>query len=361
MNPKYFIGWDIGGAHVKAAIVDQSGHVMRVFQQPCPLWKGLGQLRDAVTSICQELPLDQCCHAMTMTGELVDLFDNRSDGVKQIIATVQDLLAQTELLIFAGNDDLLMANQITHQHYSAIASSNWLASAAYVAQIIGNGVFVDIGSTTTDILLFKDLKVRAQGYTDYQRLISGELVYTGIIRTAIMAVAQTAIDDDQEIGLMAEYFATMADVYRLTGELNEAHDQTDTADGAEKTVLASARRLSRMIGCDFETDELPRWRKFAEHIRGQQINKIEQAITRIENNTFAGRYPLVGAGVGRFLVKPIAANLGCAYLDFADLTTLLDAGSGLNSADCAPAVAVAYLAKERFSDGWRMTIQRFKN
>ena len=58
----------------------------------------------------------------------------------------------------------------------------------------------------------------AEGYTDYQRLISQEMVYTGIVRTAVMAVAQSAQDDGKEVGLMAEYFATMADVYRLTGE-----------------------------------------------------------------------------------------------------------------------------------------------
>jgi uncharacterized hydantoinase/oxoprolinase family protein len=49
-------------------------------------------------------------------------------------------------------------------------------------------VFIDIGSTTTDLVRFGDGRVQNQGYTDGERLRSKELVYTGAIRTnAIMA------------------------------------------------------------------------------------------------------------------------------------------------------------------------------
>jgi len=143
---------------------------------------------------------------------------------------------------------------------------------------VGNGLFVDIGSTTTDILLLNDGKVLAQGYTDYQRLVSRELIYTGIVRTAVMAVAQTAQDQGQEIGIMAEYFATMADVYRVTGELNELHDQAETADGAEKTITASARRLSRMIGCDFFPEELPRWQLLLKIFATNNYKKYSEVV-----------------------------------------------------------------------------------
>ncbi|MFI3179427.1 MAG: H4MPT-linked C1 transfer pathway protein, partial [Methylococcaceae bacterium] len=39
------MGWDIGGAHVKAAVINSRGEVIAVYQQPCPLWKGLDQLQ----------------------------------------------------------------------------------------------------------------------------------------------------------------------------------------------------------------------------------------------------------------------------------------------------------------------------
>jgi probable H4MPT-linked C1 transfer pathway protein len=337
------IGWDIGGAHVKAAAIN-AGQIVAVYQQPCPLWKGLDQLQHAVSTIKQALASSNPCHAITMTGELVDLFDNRDDGVKQIIQIMTELLPGSEILIFAGQEGFLKPSQIETGHYISIASANWLASASFTAQKLSSGLFVDCGSTTTDILLLTNRQVLAEGYTDYQRLMSQELIYTGIVRTAVMAVTQTAQDQGKKIGLMAEYFATMADVYRVTGELNDKHDQTDTADGAAKTVLASARRLSRMIGCDFYPDELPRWQQFAENIRTQQIRQIQRGCeTRLSQHALPQDRPLIGAGIGRFLVKQIALNLDRPYLDFSDLLPVAEIESDMTTADCAPAAAVAYL------------------
>jgi probable H4MPT-linked C1 transfer pathway protein len=346
----HIIGWDIGGAHVKAVHLNTQGQVVKVYQHACPLWKGLEQLRLAVIAITQDLPPAQYRHAITMTGELVDLFANRDDGVQQIIATMTKLLADNELFIFAGQLGFLPAAQVANQHYSAIASANWLASATFAAQKLGNGLFVDIGSTTTDILLLQNGQVLTDAYSDYRRLQSQELVYTGVVRTAVMAVAQTAIDDGKSIGLMAEYFATMADVYRVTGELNDAHDQTDTADGAEKTVLASARRLSRMIGCDFYADDLARWRCFADNLRAQQLQKILHACQyRLSlQPEFPKDAPLIGAGVGRFLVRDLALLLGRSTVDFATLCPETLTESALSTADCAPAVAVACLLMQEY-------------
>ncbi len=341
------MGWDIGGAHVKAAVINSRGEVIAVYQQPCPLWKGLDQLQTSVIFILQEAVAWDCRHVITMTGELVDLFEDRDDGVKQIIATMTTLLPQNRGLVFAGLIGFLELEQVESKHYLGIASANWLASASFSAQKVENGLFVDIGSTTTDILFLKDGKVKAEGYTDYQRLISRELVYTGIVRTAVMAVVQTTRDQDQEISVMAEYFATMADVYRVTGELNELHDQTETADGAEKTVLASARRLSRMIGSDFYKEELPRWQQFAGNIRTQQLQKIQNACEyRIKNEAILKINPIIGAGVGRFLVKQLAELLGYPYLDFSDLFPASVSQAGLSPSDCAPAVAVVCLARK---------------
>jgi len=337
------IGWDIGGAHVKAAVLNGRGELTAIVQTPCPLWQGLDKLRSAVDSIMNALPPAPYRHAVTMTGELVDLFAGRDDGVQTIIAAMVTLLPGADLSIYAGTRGFLDAAQVRRDHYAAIASANWLASASYAAQQVGSGLFIDIGSTTTDILLLEHGRVSAEGYSDYERLVTQELIYTGIVRTAVMAVAERIGDQGREVGLMAEYFATMADVYRLTGELNELHDQTDTADGAEKTVLASARRLSRMIGCDFESAELPRWQRLAENLRSQQLAKIGRGCER-RLARLAPSSPLIGAGVGRFLVRRLAEARGRPYLDFSALFPATFETNGMTAADCAPAVAVATLS-----------------
>ncbi len=338
------VGWDIGGAHVKAAVVNSQGLVLDVFLEPCPLWKGIDCLNKALSAIGSKISEKDCQHVVTMTGELVDLFENRDQGVARIIQAVQDKFSTHKVSIYAGLEGIIAVSDIKKSHYQSIASANWLASASFAAEQLSAGLFIDIGSTTTDILVLAEHKVHSTGLTDYQRLVSDELVYTGIIRTAVMAVAQTAKFKQQNMGLMAEYFATMADVYRLTGELNEAHDQTDTADGAEKTKLASAKRLSRMTGYDYLESDQALWLQFAENIKAQQKSKIKQACEKhLARNLLSKHDCFIGAGVGRFLVKQIADELGYPYIDFSDLIQHTLNNSDVETADCAPAVAVAVL------------------
>lgn len=338
------IGWDIGGAHIKAALLEPDGSISKVFQTPCPLWKGIAFLNQSVCQLLTDFSDEDFIHVITMTGELVDLFDSRDHGVEQIIRAMQENLTGCELFIYAGMDGFLKPENIQQQHYSSIASANWLASASLAAGRLTSGLFIDIGSTTTDILVLANNCVQAIGLTDYDRLVSDELVYTGIIRTAVMAVAQSASFNGQHMGLMAEYFATMADVYRLTGELDEAHDQSDTADGAEKTVSASAKRLSRMTGYEYSEKDLSLWQQFAQNIKSQQRKKISNACERqLSRKLISNKDYFIGAGVGRFLVKQIADDLGYSYVDFSDLFEAKKNTSMMDFADCAPAVSISLL------------------
>ncbi|MBD9355876.1 hydantoinase/oxoprolinase family protein [Methylomonas albis] len=342
---KQIAGWDIGGAHVKLALLDESGHIQAVAQQACPLWKGVDHLQRTLADLAGQFKLQDRLHAVTMTGELVDCFSSREQGVTAIVQAVCEHFSAGQVSVFAGLRGFLPVAQIKPIDSMDIASANWLASLVLVAKQLPNTLFVDIGSTTTDILLVENYQLNVQGFTDYQRLVSGELVYTGIIRTAVMAIAQEAEFNGQQMGLMAEYFATMADVYRVTGDLNEAHDQSDTADGAEKSVMASARRLSRLTGYEFNESDHALWLAFASHLKAKQKHKISQACVRqLQRAQTRSAIKLVGAGVGRFLARDIAADLGVDYLDFTDLLPSSTKAEAIDAADCAPAVAVAYLA-----------------
>ena len=344
------VGWDIGGAHLKAALLNQQGEVLAVYQQPCPLWQGIQTLERALADILEKLPTHTVQHAITMTGELVDLFANKAQGVAEIITVMQRVLGQQSLLVYAGRSGFISAESVEPGHTDDIASANWLASANYVAQQLGQGLFIDMGSTTTDILLLSNHQVDAQGYTDFQRLISSELVYTGMVRTAVMAVVQSVNFAGAEVGVMSEYFATMADVYRLTHELNEQHDQSDTADNEVKTEQASARRLARMMGCDVQDFSLAQWQALAHAIRQQQLDRIKLAaqkqLSRLEKDV---KIQLIGAGIGRGLIQEIALNLGLEYRDFDSLFKKPAHKTDMQIADCAPAVAVAYLARKDVS------------
>jgi len=103
MPERTVVGWDIGGAHVKASLL-RNGEVQDAAQWPCPLWQGLDHLHQALAAAQQRWPaLEQAEHAVTMTGEMVDLFADREDGVRRIAAALAQTFAPDALHFFAGD------------------------------------------------------------------------------------------------------------------------------------------------------------------------------------------------------------------------------------------------------------------
>ena len=343
--PSYMVGWDIGGAHLKAVLLNTKGEVVDCLQLPCPLWKGLDYLQRAMSDALLQLNLSgtrqpqglspqnisvkadyscvkalsiapcdvnrtSACHAITMTGELVDLFENRHQGVCEIAKLATNILGE-ETLFYAANTGFVPLKCVSELSAN-IASTNWHASVSALAMHVTNALFVDIGSTTTDIIGIEGGKVVSERLSDAHRLVADSLVYTGVVRTPVMALAQKLVFEGVETNVAAEYFATMADVYRLTCELTA--DDADTADGKGKTQLESARRLARMIGHDIhksDTDEsLEKWIKLAFACRRLQMQQIKAAMQK----QLKPNMPIIGAGAGSFLVKAIADDLGCRFM-----------------------------------------------
>ena len=336
------LGWDVGGAHLKAALVSPEGVVLDAFQEACPLWRGMNELERALKVIMQSLNDPPKRHAVTMTAELVDIFPSRHDGVIQISQFMNDHLGG-EVSFYSARQGFVSRASIPTLTQS-IASVNWHASASLIAKTIPQGVLIDIGSTTTDLILLKDFRVNARGMTDAERLSHDELLYAGVVRTPLMALCQKINFKNNLVNIAAEYFATTADVYRLTHELAFEDDMADTADGAGKSDFESARRLARMIGRDVEDADIDSWRDLAFEFRAVQLMRLEAALCEVlSHESFDKNVPLIGAGAGRFLVRVLAEKINRPYLDVDSLLP-----SSKNSIHwvgvCFPAVAVASLA-----------------
>ena len=84
MDERIATGWDLGGAHIKVAQMDGAGRLHQAIQIPCTLWRGLEHLERGLAMLDREL-LPSELHGVTMTGELVDLFTDRSEGVARLI------------------------------------------------------------------------------------------------------------------------------------------------------------------------------------------------------------------------------------------------------------------------------------
>jgi probable H4MPT-linked C1 transfer pathway protein len=158
-----------------------------------------------------------------MTGEMVDLFPTRAEGVARLAAQLAERLGPS-LLLYAGRDGWVVPHR-ARAHWPSIASANWRASADLLAARLPDALLVDIGSTTTDFIAVRAGRVQAQGDSYAERLATGELVYQGVVRTPLCALARRVPFGGRDVNVMNEFFASTADVYRLTGELDPAHDQ----------------------------------------------------------------------------------------------------------------------------------------
>ena len=337
------LGWDVGGAHLKAALVNADGHALDVVQVPCALWRGINELHTSIDVVLAKLHQVPGQHAVTMTGELADIFPDRNSGVSQIVDAMAGHL-KCAPRFYAGASGLVSTADIS-RHLAGIASANWLASADFVAGQIEHGLFIDIGSTTADFVLLSDGRPKNRGFTDAERMQYEELVYTGVVRTPLMSLGSYVAFAGEWQPLAAEHFATTADVYRLTGDLIEAEDMADSADGAGKTVQDSARRLARMIGRDFSDASLSAWVELAQGFKQLQLNRLKNAAMRcFSRNLVDHAAPLIGAGAGGFLVRELARQV---HREYRDVSTLIAGNTDEVrhwASVCLPAYAVACTA-----------------
>jgi probable H4MPT-linked C1 transfer pathway protein len=335
------VGWDIGGAHLKAAR-SENGRIVAAVQLASPLRLGLNAVTDAFAQAMTRMGTADR-HAVTMTGELADTFASRRDGVEQLSTLAVRALAPAPVMLYAGRAGFISPDAAA-RHAEDVASANWHASAMLAANACGNAVFMDIGSTTTDVVPIMHGKVAARGYTDIERLSTGELVYTGLVRSFLMAVAPHAPFAGHWVPLINENFANMADVHRILGSLPDGADQMNTADGREKTVAASRVRLARMVGRDAGDADDAAWTALARWFAEAQIRAVvDGAMQVLSSAPMLDEAPIVGAGVGVAIIQAVAQRLGRNHLPFA---SLIDATPSAREAAscCAPAAAVALLA-----------------
>jgi probable H4MPT-linked C1 transfer pathway protein len=335
------VGWDIGGAHLKAARAED-GRIVEALQVPSPLRLGLAALEEAFAQAKPQMgKADR--HVCTMTAELADTFACRTEGVEQLAALAARALGPERIVLYAGRAGFA-APQAAVRHAEDIASANWHASATLVAKHQGAALLIDMGSTTTDIVPIADGLVAARGYTDAERLACGELVYTGLVRSLVMAIAERAPVAGGWTTLVRENFANMADVHRLLENLPEGADQMPTPDGRPKTLAASRARLARMVGRD--SPDRQDWLALARWFAEAQIRAVtDAAMLVLSRGELDPAAPVVAAGIGRAVIGEIARRLGRTSIGFESLLAVAPHARAWAS-HCAPAAALALLGGE---------------
>src|SRR5258708_22250709 len=116
------------------------------------------------------------------------MFRTKREGVAFVVDAVTAAFPSSRVRVFAVDGRFVDPDE-ARANPLAVAAANWSATATFVAREHPDALLIDIGTTTTDIIPIVGGIVAAKGRTDPERLASGELVYTGALRTPVEAIA----------------------------------------------------------------------------------------------------------------------------------------------------------------------------
>lgn len=333
------LGWDVGGANLKVVRLETDPHQCRVLELPFPLWRFPQDLAAKLIEMAAEVGGGRVM-AMTMTAELADCFATKSEGVRTIIDAFGKAFPEAELFVY-GVDGVFRSPAAAGTVPHLIAAANWMAGATMVGRSTSDAIFIDVGSTTTDIIPIIGGRVAARGRTDSERLTAGELVYTGALRTPICAIVRTLPLDGRQCRVAAEYFAIAADAHLWLGDIQE-HDYTcETADGRGRSRAEAGARLARMVCADMEMLRPEDVTAIAGHVASTQVAQIAAAIRQVQRSLQVPLRVAILAGRGQFLARCAAVRTRLAARELLEVLPYADVGIA------APAAAVAYLLAEQ--------------
>src|SRR3954451_24833026 len=169
---------DIGGANTKAARLHAGS--LRTVSRPFEVWRDREALAAVVREVAAEAgPADAV--AITMTAELSDAFRTKREGVAFVLDAAEDALGDRPLSVLTTAGELVSMEAARARPWD-VAAANWVATALAVAEAHPEALLIDIGSTTVDIVPIAGGRIAATGHNDLERLLAGELVYTGVLR-----------------------------------------------------------------------------------------------------------------------------------------------------------------------------------
>jgi (4-(4-[2-(gamma-L-glutamylamino)ethyl]phenoxymethyl)furan-2-yl)methanamine synthase len=332
-----WIGIDIGGANLKLADAHQIAKQARF-----AMWKHPDRLASELSRLL-EGSMDFQGVALTMTGEMADCFATREEGVCRILEQVTRIIPSPCIRVYAVDGQWKSVPQAAREPWQ-VAASNWKALATYAARWTDDKptLLVDIGSTTTDIIAIQKKVVQSKSTSDRERLIAGELVYTGVERSSVAGLVQELVVHGEACPVINEAFATSGDVNLVLGHLIEDATDCDTSDGQAKTRTLAAFRLARMVGEDGNTLGQQDIESLAESIYDAQAGKIAKGMLSVARQFKRGTCErILFSGHGDFLIDD-----AIEYLGWSVQRTRLSEHLGPTLSRCAPAHAVAVLATE---------------
>lgn len=315
-------GFDIGGANTDLAVIDFKGDEIKNIEVNfayLPMWSNNNDLSQVLINLIEKIcPISEIdAVGISMTAELVDAYDTKKDGVLDVVMKCEETFNCP--IAYVCIDGMLSKEEIEKAPLKA-AAANWIATAQIATLISDNCIFIDTGSTTTDIIPIKNGHECAIGKSDFERSATGELVYTGTLRTNLTSFLDKVELNGKEFRVSSELFAQTADIYTVLGLIDEDDYVCDTFDGEGKSKLDCAKRIARILCADLEMlneSDIIKIAKFAHKKQVQQIADGLKQVCDAQNLDL-----IITTGLGKdILDKKAAESLGLKVKSMGDILT----------------------------------------
>jgi probable H4MPT-linked C1 transfer pathway protein len=332
------VGWDIGAANVKAVLWKGRTRRRRVASHAFEIWRDKNRLGAVLRAVLDAISegAEPRRMAVTMTAELSDVFETKREGVLFVLRALRICFPGADIYVFSLTGELVPIEDAMLTPLD-FAASNWLAAASWIASQINDCLYIDVGSTTTDIVPIVGRRVCVSGRSDFDRLSSGELVFTGALRTNLAAIIQSIPMAHKICRVSSEYFAISGDVHLIVGNLDPADYTCPTPDGRPPSVDSARARVARLVCADAEMLSAAEIDGIAHYICAQQIRQICQGIEQVlASHPNLRSRPAILSGSGSFLgvaaARCTGLEIGC-----------LEANLGRDERAVVPCLAVAQL------------------
>lgn len=315
-------GFDIGGANTDLAIIDfENGEIknIEVNFAYLPMWSNNDDLSRVLVELIEKIcPLSEIdAVGISMTAELVDAYDTKKDGVLDVVNKCEETFSCP--IAYVGIDGMMSKEEIEKSPLKA-AAANWIATAQIATLISDNCIFIDTGSTTTDIIPIKDGKECAIGKSDFDRSATGELVYTGTLRTNLASFLDKIEFNGKEYRVASELFAQTADVYTVLDLITPEDYVCDTFDGESKSKTDCAKRIARVVCADLEMLSEADIVEISKFIHQKQVEQIADGLKQVHETQ--GLDLIITTGLGKdILDRPAAELLGLEVKSMGDILT----------------------------------------
>jgi len=330
-----WLALDIGGANLKAA--DGRGWARSV---PFALARDPERLDDELEALLGSAP-QRPRLAVTMTGELCDAFHTKVEGVRHILRAVEAAADGRKIRVYLVDGEMVSVD-VAKENPLLAAASNWHALARFACRFfrVQSGLLVDVGSTTTDLVPVFEGQVASHAVTDTERLLAGELVYSGVCHTPFSALVREVPWRGHACPGAGDCFATTADAYVVLGEVPEQLSSAATADGRSLTRRCAQARLARMICADSSTFSENDAHLVAQAVHDAQLRQLRDAAVQVASGLKQPVDCFVVSGVGEFLAR----RMICQKWPAGRVVSLAEE-LGSDASVCAPAHALAVLAR----------------